>query len=44
MTLKAEKLLEARERHQRELEEKNRLLEKKMMDEERQRIKNLSAK
>ena len=38
VTLKAEKLLEARERHQREIEEK------RMMDEERQRIKNLSAK
>jgi hypothetical protein len=44
VTLKAEKLLEARERHQREIEEKNKILEKRMMDEERQRIKNLSAK
>jgi hypothetical protein len=44
VTLKAEKLLEARERHQREIEEKHRILEKKLMDEERQRIKNLSAK
>lgn len=44
VTLKAEKLLEARERHQREVEEKNRQIEKRMMDEERQRIKNLSNK
>jgi len=44
VTLKAEKLLEARERHQKELEDKNRQMEKRMMDEERQRIKNLSAK
>jgi len=44
VTLKAEKLLEARERHQKEIEEKHRLHEKRLMDEERQRIRNLSVK
>lgn len=44
VTLKAEKLLEARERHQKEIEEKNKLQEKRLMDEERLRIRNLSIK
>lgn len=44
VTIKAEKLLEARERHQKENEEKMRLHEKRMLDEERQRIRNLSVK
>ena len=35
VTLKAEKLLEARERHQQELEAKSKLIEKRLMDEER---------
>lgn len=44
VTIKAEKLLEARERHQKENEEKMRLHEKRMLNEERQRIRNLSVK
>ena len=44
VTLKAEKLLEARERHQRELEEKTKIQEKRVMEEERLRIQNYTAK
>jgi hypothetical protein len=44
VTVKAEKLLEARERHQRTIQERQRTVELRKMDEERLRIKNISAR
>jgi len=43
-TQKAEKLLEARERHQKYLQDQLRQREQRAMEEERLRIKNLSLK
>jgi hypothetical protein len=44
VTMKAEKLLEARERHQIAIEERNRAQEIRMIEEERLRIRHLSTK
>lgn len=44
VTVKAEKLLEARERHQRTIQERQRTVELRKIDEERLRIKNISAR
>lgn len=44
VTLRAEKMLETRDRHLKEIEEKNRLQEKRIFDEERQRIRNINMK
>ena len=44
VTLKAEKLLEARERHQQKIEEKHRIEEKRRVEEERLRIRNISLR
>ena len=43
-TSKAEKLLEARERHQKKIEEKMRIREEKKKKEEAERIKNLQLR
>ena len=43
-TNKAEKLLEARERHQKKIEDKLRLREKQRQYEEQQRVKNMQEK